>query len=138
MNYGLLAAVLIGIVTFTSFGQEMPVRLLVGTYYEHTGLPGRTIKQDDGSEIHLMPVTHTESFLRLKRFGKASISTTDHRMDNFQMKFKYSWQLESDTLILRPRGGGAEQKYVIVQDSGRVRYLRSTIDEHSGYSRRDK
>lgn len=135
MKNPIIITLLIFIVTTASFGQDVEKRSFYGTYYKQTGLPGRTIKQNDGSEMHLMPVVDSETFLKLKRFGRAKLHSIDNRMDDLSISFKYVWKVENDTLIIWPKGGKTEEKYVVIYEDGAVKYLESTIDERRSYSK---
>ncbi len=121
--------------TTTLFGQDVSKKAIYGTYYKQDGLPGRTIAKSDSSEIHLMPVIYSTTYLKIKRFSRAKLTTVDFRMNNMKTTFKYKWKLENDTLIIWAKNAGTEEKYKMVLDRGYVLYLEAVMENRRGYSR---
>ena len=120
-----------------SLTQEVPKRIIYATYHQQDGEPGRTIHQGDGSEMHLMPVTYAETFLKIKRCGRAKRTTIDYTMNQFSMSFKYKWRVENDTLIIWPKkSADQEEKYLMIHDEEHVRNLNTTVEGRRGYSRK--
>jgi hypothetical protein len=115
------------------FAQLFSKSAVYGTYEMTTGQPGRTIKKSDSSEIHLMPVTYTETLLKIKRFGRAKMTITDFRMDNMRLTYKYKWRIEVDTLIIWPKRDKTEEQLIMTAVDGSVRYL-SPVNKAMGYS----
>ena len=131
-----LITLLICLFSLASIAQVVPKRIIYATYYQQDGEPGRTIDKGNGTEVHLMPVTHSETFLKIKRCGRAKHTTVGYTMNQFSLSFKYRWRAENDTLIIWPKkGGGPEEKYLMIHDNEHVRNLRSTKEGRRGYSR---
>jgi hypothetical protein len=82
-----LITLLICLFSLASIAQVVPKRIIYATYYQQDGEPGRTIDKGNGTEVHLMPVTHSETFLKIKRCGRAKHTTVikcfSLRFDNY-------------------------------------------------------
>lgn len=66
----------------------MAKRMIYASYYQRYGEPGRTIEKINGSKVHLMPVTHSETILKIMRCGRAKHTTVGYTMN--QLK-SFNW-----------------------------------------------
>ncbi len=89
---------------------------LYGIYRHSVGEPGRVIKNEDGSETHIMPITYQSSTLTLKRWGRfeeqmKGMDVVEHP------PFKGRWDLEGDSVILYL---GERREAYFVQENGNL------------------
>jgi hypothetical protein len=80
-------------------------------------------------------MVNSETFLKIKCFGRAKLTSIDYRMNNMKTTFKYKWSAENDTLIIWPKKGREVEKYKMILGDGSILYLESTTENGKGYSR---
>jgi len=101
---------------------------LYGRYQHSVGEPGRTIKREDGSEVHLGPIIYSRDILILRRWGRCEMESCG--MDGqFFPSTKGRWDLEGDSVIIYfPNQSRmallADERGDLIQEEGRIYYQR--------------
>jgi hypothetical protein len=86
-------------VAFAQDDQDLKKKDLFGMYSNSFGLPGRTVVDEHGGEIHIIPLEMRSSKLYLQKLGRFKLIESDHLLD-FDFIYRGRWKLNQDTIVL--------------------------------------